>query len=336
MALENRQKIVLKYLDDPAVPIYKIAKSLKLPRTTAQGVLKKFKARLTNERAQGSGRKPGTHNKKLYQKVRLSFKTNPGLSNRDRAKRFNTSEGTIRNIRKKSGLKSFKAIKYPNRSDKQRFEVKKRSRRLYSEILTKHNGCLLVDDETYVKLDLKQNAGSKYYVATIRGKVLDKWKYIFVDKYAKKAMIWQGICSCGKKTRPFVTSSMMNSDIYIEECLKKRVLPFIRQHRVPVKFWPDLASCHYSKKTVEFYMSNNIDFVLKDCNPPNCPQFRPIEKFWAIVKAKLKKNAGVVENIKAMHAKWIYFSEKVMATVVQKLMGSIKRKVRNYLRTGEM
>lgn len=336
MAQENREKIVHKYWEDPAVSVCKIAKSLKLPRTTVRDVLKGYKETLTINRKPGSGRKPGTYNKKLYQKVRLSFKTNPGLSHRDRAKRFKTSYGTIRNVLKKAGLKSFKAIKYPNRSDKQRFEVKKRSRRLYDEILTKHNGCLLVDDETYVKLDLKQNAGSKYYVATIRGKVLDKWKYICVDKYAKKAMIWQGICTCGKKTRPFVTSSMMNSDIYIEECLKKRVLPFIRQHRVPVKFWPDLASCHYSKKTVEFYLNNNIDFVPKDCNPPNCPQFRPIEKFWAIVKAKLKKNAGIVENAKAMHAKWIYFSEKVTATVVQNLMESIKRKVRKYLRTNEM
>lgn len=185
-------------------------------------------------------------------------------------------------------------------------------------------------------MDLKQLPGHKFYIARIRGRVLPKWKYICVDKFAKKALIWQGICSCGEKTRPFVTSSMMTSDIYVKECLTKRVLPFIQQHRGPLMFWPDLASCHYSKKTVEWYQTNQVDFVPKHMNPPNCPQFRPIERYWAIVKAKLKKNAGVVKTIAGMHAKWTYFSGKVTKEVVQLLMGSIRRKVRKYIRIGEM
>lgn len=336
MELENRKKIVHRFLENPQLPAYKIAKSLKLPRSTVQKVLKRYKQTLSINRAPGSGRKVGSHNKKLYKAVMRSFQENPGMSNCDRAKKFHTNESNIRNIRDKAGMKSYKAIKYPNRTDKQQFEVKKRSRKLYDQVLTKHNGCLLLDDETYVKLDLKQLPGSKYYVSTIRGKVAARWKYICVDKFGKKAMIWQGICSCGQKTSPFVISSTMNADIYIKECLQKRVLPFIRKHRLPVKFWPDLASCHYAKKTLEFYTTNNIDFVPKDINPPNCPQFRPIERYWAIVKAKLKKNGGVVKKVGLMRAKWIYFSNKVTAEVVQRLMSTIKRKVRKYIRTSEL
>lgn len=336
MQCQKRKIIVHKYLENKLVPVYKIAKSLKFPESTVRSVIQRFNARLTIDRAPGSGGNRNDQCEKLHKAVLRSFDANPGMSNRDRAKKHKVHEKTIRNVRDKAKLKSYKAIKYPNRTDKQESAVKKRSRLLYDNILTKHNGCLLIDDETYVKLDLKQHPGQKFYVATIRGRVLPKWKYICLDKFAKKALIWQGICSCGRKTRPFITTSTMKSENYINECLIKRVLPFIRQHRGAVKFWPDLASCHYSKKTVEWYQSNGVDFIPKHMNPPNTPQFRPIEKYWAIVKAKLKKNGGVVREVKAMYAKWTYFSRKVTNEVVQRLMGSIKRRVRKYIRTGEM
>ena len=66
--------------------------------------------------------------------------------------------------------------------------------------------------------------------------------------------------------------------------LQARLLRFYRSHDVPCLFWPDLASCHYSKKTEEWYNSRDIKFIPKSLNPPHCPQFHPIEKFWGIGK----------------------------------------------------
>ena len=98
-----------------------------------------------------------------------------------------------------------------------------------------------------------------------------RFKFIFADKFAKKAMIWQAICSCGLKTEPFVTFSKMTCQVYIEEFRKRRVLSFIHKHRGIVIFWPDLASCHYSKVVLEWYAANKIDFVSKLTSPLNCP-----------------------------------------------------------------
>lgn len=56
---------------------------------------------------------------------------------------------------------------------------------------------------------------------------------------------------------------------------KRLVLLLIRKHCGIVNFWSDLASCHYSKVTLEKYRS---------MNPPNCPEFWPIEKYWPISK----------------------------------------------------
>ena len=52
-------------------------------------------------------------------------------------------------------------------------------------------------------------------------------------------------------------------------------------------FWPDLDSCHYSFETIEYLNSQNIIQVPKDDNPPNVPQARPIERFWANLEDKV-------------------------------------------------
>ena len=46
-------------------------------------------------------------------------------------------------------------------------------------------------DETYVKMDLKQLPGPKFYVAASRGDASPKFKYTKMDKFEKKNMIWQ-------------------------------------------------------------------------------------------------------------------------------------------------
>lgn len=94
-----------------------------------------------------------------------------------------------------------------------------------------------------------------------------------------------------------MTNGTINSDIYIKECLQKRLLPFMRKHRVPTFFWPDLESCIYSKMALEWYKANNVTLVPKDANPPNCPELRPIEKYWALVKQTLKKTNQEANDI---------------------------------------
>jgi hypothetical protein len=76
-------------------------------------------------------------------------------------------------------------------------------------------------------------------------------------------MVWQDFCSCGLKTKVFVTSLTMTSDLYMKECLEKRFLPFICQHKGPRKFWHGLASCNWSKATQKWYCDNNIDLIKK-------------------------------------------------------------------------
>ena len=127
-----------------------------------------------------------------------------------------------------------------------------------------------MDDETYIKCDLKQLPGPKFYISIVCGRVSNKFKYKSLDKFCKKLLLWQPICSCSLRSQAFVTLSTLNSG----GC-KLDFCHFIEA----TMSWPDIASCHYSKKTVEWYNSREIKFIPKSLNPPNCPQFRLIEKF---------------------------------------------------------
>ena len=66
-----------------------------------------------------------------------------------------------------------------------------------------------------------------------------------------------------------IKSEAINSNIYINECLSQRLLPFIQKHHSDFNylFWPDLAVAHYSKETIA-WMDENFYFVDKGSNPP--------------------------------------------------------------------
>ena len=74
-----------------------------------------------------------------------------------------------------------------------------------------------------------------------------------------------------EKQGVFVYSGTINQNVYVEECLQKRLLPMLRLHKVSVLFWLDLATCHYGKLNREWYKENGVNIVPKNANPPNCP-----------------------------------------------------------------
>ena len=76
----------------------------------------------------------------------------------------------------------------------------------------------------------------------------------------------------GNKIKPLVVSGTLKSDEYLEKCL-----PFYRRHDTPPILWPDLASTHYSKQVVNWLVNEKVTFGLKEYNPPNTLELRPIK-----------------------------------------------------------
>ena len=88
-------------------------------------------------------------------------------------------------------------------------------------------------------------------------------------------------------------SETVNSDIYINECLEKHLLSFIREHQPDSNyiFWPNLADCHYSKQTIA-WMDENVKLVPKEINPPNVPRHVRLRTFWDVWHKKFRRKAG--------------------------------------------
>ena len=153
---KQRFLIVDKHLKNPTLSNRKLAKSLKISRRTVDIVLKRFTEQKTIQRKQGSGRKKRTANPRALERLETSLEEHPDWSDRYRAKKLKVSNFFVHKWRQRLGYQSFKVVQMPNRNDNQNSTAKSRARKLYDNFLTKHNGCILMDDETYVKMDFKQ------------------------------------------------------------------------------------------------------------------------------------------------------------------------------------
>ena len=76
-------------------------------------------------------------------------------------------------------------------------------------------------------------------------------------------------------SKPLFCISMtvaINTSIYINECLEKRLLPFIHNYHGDFNyiFWPGLATSHYSKDSLN-WMDEYVNYVDKESNPSNVP-----------------------------------------------------------------
>jgi len=127
----------------------------------------------------------------------------------------------------------------------------------------------------------------------------------------------------------FPSGLAMNQSIYLEECIKKRLIPFIRQHHSDSQyiFWPDLASSHYAKSVIRYLEEQNFNFVEKKDNPANLPEVRPIENFWGVLKRLVYKDNWQAESIEQLKRRIQFCWRKVDSDLVQQLTRSIKQKV---------
>ena len=117
-------------------------------------------------------------------------------------------------------------------------------------------------------------------------------------------------------------------------------MKFIKSHeKAGVKeilFWSDLAMCHYAEETMEWYAGKNVKLVPRECNHPNCPELRPIELYWAIIKAHLRRSSKMARNLQHFASYWRNASAKVSEVLVKRMVGRVKRKVRLFGRPGIM
>ena len=142
--------------------------------------------------------------------------------------------------------------------------------------------------------------------------------------------------SKGLFSEPFIFEGTMKSDLYLKKYLKKRLIPFIKKNypNNKILFWPDLSTTHYAKQCISYLEQEKINFVKKEENPPNVPQARPIEKYWAICKQRYSQRHYPAKSLSSFKRIWKNIASKVQYECGKTLVANIKQKLRLIDRQG--
>jgi transposase len=272
-------------------------------KSTIYSILQKLESTQDLKRKQGSG----GHNKKLTKAHRASIcrwiSNKRGTSLRQKAKKYNVNEKTLRNVLKERGVKCYKRIKAPQYTPEQEGRAKTRAGKLLQVLKEKK---ILMDDEAYFKLKGDYLPGNDHFFTSDIDATPFDVKYRTEKKFPVQLMVWVCVSEDAISEPVFLERpNSVNGQFYRQHCVSDKLVRFICQHHQDddIIFWPDLASAHYSNETLQLLQSLNIPYVDKSCNPPNIPHCRPVENFWGRLKGKVYEGGWEATTIPQLKRK---------------------------------
>jgi hypothetical protein len=238
----------------------------KVPKSTIYDIISRVDNEESLERCHGSGRKPKV-SKKIIDKF---IEENVGTVSK--SYKFLGKGLKVHRKTAKSYLNSYEVIKRkrieaPKSDDNQKIRQKVRLSKLRRGLFKPSSSTEIIeDDESYFTLNGTDGYGNDSYFSHFALETPEEVKFKFKKKFDKKVLVWIAISSRGL-SEPFIAERQgfaINANIYINECVKKRLIKFINKRHSDGNylFWPDLASAHYAKDTIEtFDQKPNLAFV---------------------------------------------------------------------------
>ena len=301
-----------------------------IPQKTIYRIIELAENDSGHERVKGSGRIAKIMTKPKIKQLKTLFNHHQGISYRKAAKKFGCSYQHIYNtLRQNSEIKFRQQRTIPLRTDGQLVRIRICCDRLYRKL---QNKSAILDDESYFTLSHSRLTGNTGFYTDDISQTPANVKYRKKAKFEPKLLVWLAISDKGMSRPYFAPSGLaVNQKVYLEECIKKRLLPFINEHHSDGEylFWPDLASSHYANSVISFFQQNSINFVTRADNPPCVPECRPIENFWSILKRMVYAENWHAKNITQLQARIIQCLEMIDIQLVKDLAGSTRRLVGN-------
>lgn len=333
--LEQRETIVNVYkLNEEKGKAWTVNyfKKQGLAKSTVYHVLKTFEKRGSIERKSGSGRQAEKVTSTVRKRLIQAASDKKGVSSRKLGAKFGVDHSWLCKVLKKNGVKYFKRQKAPATVPGQAQRQQTRARKLSRDFLpAKSSTKIVMDDESYFTLKGDQMPSNLGFYSANKENTPSSVKYRFQEKYPTKVCVWAAISEEGVSDLFFVPSKgAINAQLYQDECIVARLVPFLEELHEDgdYLFWPDLASAHYAKATIDLLKARNINFVPKDANPPAVPQIRPVEKFWGLLKQKVYAGdweADTVEQLKRRVRKCV---RELDMEPVQSAFAHLKTKIR--------
>lgn len=305
---------------------------MKVPLSSIYDVIQRVENNISLQRRPGQGRVPKLMTKTKVNQLIKKVDGRKGISQIKLALNYGIDRSYISKILKKNGVNYFKRQTKPKQTEKQKQVIKTRIIKLSKNQFRPTNGMdIIMDDESYFPMSGENIPGNDGYYSRDKSTVSSDVQNKSKTKFPLKILVWVAISPSGHSRLYFAPRNCsITSEVYSNECISKRLVPFIKKYYPTGKyvFWPDGASAHYAKNTINTFNRQNINFIPRDENPPNIPQLRQIEVFWAHLKTKVYDKDWKAKNyehlISRIRSKMREFSPEYF----QSLLSRCKTKIR--------
>ena len=309
---------------------YKYFSKLGISKATIYRVMEKMDKGESLARKAGSGRKAEKMTSRKVRVMKRYMKENLGASQRKAALKFGVSLAYVNKIvRTKTKLSYRRRKRVPGATEEQKKKQKQRcSRLIRNEMKAKNKAQIIMDDESYFFFKGNNQPGNRGFYSDDIGGTGDGVRYASADKFTPKVMVWVAFSEHAISQPFFLQRGAMDSDTYRTKCLPK-LQKFVQDNYRGQKviFWPDLASAHYQKDVLKTLADMKIPVVAKADNPPATPQIRPIERLWALLKARLYAGGFEAQTKDQLIARIRRELAKVTAQTCQNLWRNIRKNI---------
>ncbi len=308
-----------------------------MKKNTIYVILKRYQRRRTTKRKVGSGKEPVIMTKRRKTTLKKRFNNRDDVSQYNEAKKYNCTQQYISKCLKSLKVKRYKKKKAPYYRNE---DIKKIVQKQCRWMCRQYRGYdLVIDDEKYFLFRNYNQIGNDSFYSDNQNLTPSEVKYKSLKKNENKLMLYIAISNRGI-SKPYFCKSGLNirKEIYINKCLKKITLPFIREYHNnrPYVLWPDKASSHYANLTKKYFKDDNINFVSYDHNPTNLPQCRPIEDFFGYLSSIVYAKNWKAKSIQSLKNRIRNFIKKVDISVVQRMCNGILRDLRKVADNGPL
>jgi hypothetical protein len=123
---------------------------------------------------------------------------------------------------------------------------------------------------------------------------------------------------------------------YVSNCLEPHLIPFLNTHYPwgGYIFWSDKASSQYATPTTHFLDIKGVNYVHKEDNFTEVPQYRPVEDFFGLLATRVYRGNWVAKDTGAVKRRIRRSIAETPAQTVQATMMTVKRKLMRAYRVG--
>ena len=294
----------------------------------------RVKNRTGPERRKGQGRIAKKMPPGKVRNLGRQFNHKHGKSQRKAARKFGIDPSYVNKLLKSMSIDCRRKQLIPDRSEQQAKDAKPKCKILTEKYKNRE---WILDDESYFTLSHSTISGNKFFYSSDVSLTPANVKYATKAKYEDKLLVWLAMSRKGI-SKLFITPSglAINQHIYKEECINKRLIPFIEKYHSQdeIIFWPDLATSHYAESVCDFLIESKIDYVGKYENPANLPECRPIERFWAVLKSKVYEDEWKADNTKQLDQRIRYCCKNLEENFLTTLFDSMLKNLKAVAREG--